>query len=79
MSDNGYVRGRRAPARRHVFRLADGETLIVPHADARRTLDKRGGAYTRPQVCWEVTLATGVVRRLWPEDVVSWDVEELAS
>ncbi len=32
---------RRRPEFRHVFRLTDGETIICPHRDARRVIDRR--------------------------------------
>lgn len=60
---------------RHVFRLADGETLILPQRAARRTVDRRGDG-APVETVWEVQTESGLIRRLWPEDIVSWDVED---
>lgn len=66
------------PPYRHVFRLADGETLVCAPREARRTLDRRGdGAPT--ETVWEVMLPSGIVRRLWPEEIRSWAQKEVAS
>lgn len=59
---------------RHVFQLVDGETIICLRQEAKRTMDRRG-AYESPKVVWEV-ISNGVTRRLWPEEIVSWSLEE---
>ncbi len=62
----------------HVFRLADGEVLRCSPREARRTVAKREERMpdAMAEVVWEVTLESGLVRRLWPEDVVEWTQEE---
>lgn len=62
------------PDYRHVFVLNNGETIIVPQRDAVRVLDRRG-EWEQPQVCWEITLPSGVVRKVWPEELSSWEAE----
>ncbi len=66
------------PTFRHVFRLSDGEVLRCAPRDARRTVAKREERMPdhMAEVVWEVTLESGIVRRLWPEDVVEWTQEE---
>jgi hypothetical protein len=60
---------------KHVFKLWNGEVIIVPQRDARRTIDKRG-EHAPAETVWEVTTDKGV-RRLWPEEIQSWDAEEV--
>ena len=67
---------RRAPDFRHVFTLSDGSVIVVPHHRAVRTLDVRD-RHRLPETVWEITLASGLVRRLWPEDVRDWTMEEV--
>ena len=62
------------PAYRHVFILTDGETIIVPDYAARRVIDRRSDR-APVQTVWEVTMPSGLLRRLWPEDIASWDNE----
>lgn len=57
-----------------MFRLRGGEVLHVPFRDAQRVIDRRGD-WESPQVVWEV-FTKGVLRRLWPEDVFSWEEDE---
>ena len=64
------------PEFRHVFRLRDGEVLVVPARDARRVLDRRGDGAPVVAV-WEVEVR-GVVRRLWPEEIAGWDEEDVS-
>lgn len=63
-----------SPDFRHVFRLRDGEVILVAHRDARRTIDRRSDRAPIETV-WEVTMPSGLVRRLWPEEIASWDQE----
>ncbi len=60
----------------HRFVLNDGDVIVVPHHRARRTLDVRD---RRQQVetVWEVETDSGLVRRLWPSDLKSWEQEEV--
>ncbi len=60
----------------HRFVLADGDILVVPHHRARRTLDVRDRREI-PEVCWEIELDSGIVRRVWPNELRSWNVEEV--
>ncbi len=64
---------RRQPDFRHIFQLTDGETITVPHAAAKRTIDRRG---LGDETVWEVQTHNGL-RRLWPEDIKRWNVEQL--
>ncbi len=66
---------RKRPTLRHVFQLADGDVLIVPHRDAHRTLDKRSDRAPTETV-WEVLTEQGL-RRVWPSDLIDWSLEEL--
>lgn len=65
------------PLYRHVFRLTNGKTLICAPRDAIRTVDRRSDQAPAETV-WEVTSPAGIVHRLWPEDIVSWNVEDVA-
>lgn len=65
------------PTFRYVFRLADGETLLAEPRQARRTVDRRNDAAPTVTV-WEVE-SNGIIRRLWPEDIVSWAQEEVGA
>ncbi len=67
---------RRPPDFRHVFKTTDGEVLIVPHRDARRVIDRRSDQAPL-ETCWEVVTASGLVRTLWPSDILDWSQEEL--
>jgi hypothetical protein len=63
------------PSYRHVFVLTDGATLFLAPHEAIRVSDRRSER-SDPVVVWEVMLPSGIVRRLWPEDIVSWTQEE---
>lgn len=65
------------PAAVHVFRTRSGETIRVPWSRARRTMDKRAPGLD-PEVVWEITQDSGLILRLWPEDVLSWQAEEVS-
>ena len=67
---------RRRPDYRHVFVLQDGETIIVPQRQAVRTLDVRDRR-DRPEVVWEITSASGLVRRVWASEIREWTQEPL--
>lgn len=67
---------RRPPVFRHVFKLADGETLLVPQRDAQRVIDRRSDQ-APPETCWDVKLPSGIVRRLWPDQIAGWEIEEI--
>ncbi len=67
---------RRRPDFRHVFVFHDGETLIVPQRNARRIIDVRGPRAT-PETLWEVTLDSGLVRRVWLTELRDWRMEEV--
>jgi hypothetical protein len=60
----------------HRFVLTDGSVIVVPHRQAQRVLDVRDNRRV-PETVWEVQLDNGLVRRLWPSDVRSWDQEEV--
>lgn len=65
----------RDPGFRYVFRLADGGSVEVHPRDAQRVIDSRTRPPNeRPEVVWEI-LVNGVVRRLWPEDIVGVEQE----
>lgn len=67
---------RRAPDFRHVFTLHDGETISVPQRQAVRMLDvrdRRGQA----EVVWEIILDSGLVRRVWANELRDWRMEEV--
>lgn len=64
------------PPYRHVFVMRSGETIICEPREAVRTLDKRHPD-AQPEVCWEITQASGLVLRAWPEDIASWSTEEV--
>lgn len=58
-----------------MFRLRDGETIICAYRDAVRTLDKRSSSAPAETV-WEITTDTGLIRRVWPNELIDWTVEE---
>lgn len=60
----------------HKFVLVDGDVIVVPHRRARRTLDVRDRREI-PEVCWEIQLDSGIVRRIWPNELKAWEVEEV--
>ena len=60
-------------ARFHRFVLSDGEVLVLPLHRAQRTLDVRDNRRI-PETVWECELDSGLVRRLWPEQVKTWEV-----
>lgn len=59
---------------RYVFRMRDGETIIVPPNEARRVIDRRNDE-TEPETVWEI-MVRGVWRTFWSEDVVSYEMDE---
>ena len=63
----------RDPGFRYVFRLADGGVVQAHPRDAIRVLDKRT-PQSDPATVWEVRV-NGVIRRLWPEEIVSVEQE----
>jgi hypothetical protein len=65
----------RTPTLRHVFKTTGGETITVPHRDAHRVVDKRTDQ-APPEPCWEIKLPSGIVRRYWMDELVSWEMEE---
>lgn len=58
----------------HRFVLQDGEVLTVPYQRAVRTLDVRDNRRV-PETVWECSLDSGLIRRLWPEEIRTWEVE----
>lgn len=60
----------------HRFILTDGDVLVVPHHRARRTLDVRDRRGV-PETVWEIQLDSGLVRRVWPNELRTWEVEEV--
>lgn len=65
------------PKYRHVFRLTSGETLTLDPRDVKATINKRPFGNQQPVRVWEIRSAGGVIRQLWPEDIISWDQEEI--
>ena len=61
---------------KHTFVLVDGDVIVVPHHRARRTLDVRDRRDVVETV-WEITLDSGIVRRVWPNEIKTWEVEEI--
>ena len=66
----------RQPDFRHRFVLHDGEVIVVPHRQARRVVDRRADR-AQPETLWEVTLDSGLVRRIWMSEIRSWTQEPL--
>lgn len=64
------------PDFRHRFVLHDGEVIQVPHRRAQRVIDRRGPR-AEPETLWEVELDSGLVRRLWPNEIRTWTMEEI--
>jgi hypothetical protein len=62
------------PEYRYVFKLSDGTVHNLYPRDAKRVVNMR--YQDVPEVCWEVKI-NGVVRTLWPEDILKWDQESL--
>lgn len=60
----------------HRFVLNDGEVLVLPLHRAQRTLDVRDNRRI-PEVCWELELDSGLVRRVWPNELKSWEVGQV--
>lgn len=61
---------------RHRFVLHSGEVLEVPGPLARRVIDKRSDRAPAETV-WEITLPSGLIRRLWPDEIRDWDIEDV--
>lgn len=64
------------PGYRHVFRLRDEETIVCDPRLAKRTLDRRSDDAPVEQV-WELTLPSGLIRRVWPGELLRWEQEEV--
>jgi len=63
------------PEYRHIFRLRDGETIICAPYEAKRYIDRR--TPNAPlQTVWEIN-TRGIIRVMWPEEILSWEQEEL--
>lgn len=60
---------------KYIFKLTNGETLLVGPHDARRVMDRRG-EWENPQVVWEICQESIWVR-YWPEEIVEWRQEAL--
>lgn len=58
------------------FWLAEGGTMTCMPGDYRAVIDQRGD-WEQPQRVWEILVAGHVVRRLWPEQVLNWEMEPL--
>lgn len=54
------------------FVLIDGSTITCMPGDYRAVLDRRG-TWEKPQRVWEIMVSGHVVKRLWPEHVLSWE------
>ena len=67
---------RRRPDYRHVFVLQDGETITVARRQAVRVVDRRSDR-SFPETLWEVTLDSGLVRRVWASELADWRMEEV--
>ena len=59
------------PGFKHVFLLADGEVLEAFPPHARRVVDVRSTG-SRPETVWEITLPSGLIRRVWLDEITSW-------
>jgi len=63
------------PKYRHVFKLYSGEVLILDPHDVKATIDKH--PMGNPCRVWEIRSEGGIIRKLWPEEIQSWDQEEV--
>jgi hypothetical protein len=61
----------------HRFVLTDGSVIVVPHRQAQRVLDVRDNRRV-PEVCWEIELDNGLVRRVWASEILTWEQEQIA-
>lgn len=62
------------PAFRHVFVLSGGETILCAPNEARRVIDKRHER-SEPEPLWEIQMPSGLVRRIWMDEVADWRME----
>lgn len=58
-----------------VFWLTDGSVINVRPDEYRAVLDRRGD-WEPPQRVWEILVGGMVVKRLWPEQILKWDLVE---
>jgi hypothetical protein len=58
-----------------VFWLTDGSVINVTPDEYRAVLDRRGD-WEEPQRVWEILVGGIVVKRLWPEQILKWDLVE---
>lgn len=65
----------RDPGFRYVIQTKSHGELTLHPRDAKRTVDKRNPAAAAETV-WECTV-NGVVLRLWPEEIVKFDMQEV--
>lgn len=61
------------PKYRHVFKLTDGSSILADPRDVVKTMNRRS-ALMPPVRVFEIK-TNGVVRQLWPEDILTWDQE----
>ena len=66
---------RRPPVLTHIFQLHNGETIECPHPDAHRVVDKRTDQ-APPETVWEIRTPTGIIRRVWPNELRHWQLVE---
>ena len=64
------------PGFRYIFRLWDGTTIRCLQQEAKRQLDRRG-SWEEPRIVWDLPDPRGGRRRVWPEEIMSWDQEAL--
>jgi hypothetical protein len=67
---------RKRPVFRHDFVLHNGETIIVPQREAKRVVDRRSDR-APAETCWEITLPSRLIRRVWADEIATWTVEDL--
>lgn len=65
------------PGYRYVFRLRDGETLTCDPRLAKRVIDRRHER-SEPEPLWEIALPSGLIRRVWMDEIAEWTSEEVA-
>lgn len=61
---------------RHLFRFADGSSITCAPMEAHRTLDRRH-PLSPVEVVWEIRNGKGAWVRYWPDQIVSWELEEI--
>lgn len=72
---NNWTRYFQQPRYRHVFKLISGEVLVLDPHDVKATIDRH--PLGQPVRVWEITSEGGFIRRLWPEEILSWDQEAI--